>query len=198
VSDVAVIDSGVANLGSVLAAFTRAGIPVRVASTPAELATASHVILPGVGAARPAMERLTATGFAAAVPKLEVPVLGICLGMQLLFRHSAEDDVDCLGVIDANVEALTPAPGLRVPHMGWNRLESIGSDPLLDGFATPAFAYFVHSYAAPVGPWTLTACAHGRPFSAIVRERNFVGAQFHPERSASIGARLLRNFVELS
>lgn len=194
-SDVAVIDSGVANLGSVLAAFARAGIPARVASDPAALAGASHVVLPGVGAARPAMERLRASGFADVVPQLAVPVLGICLGMQLLFRHSAEDEVDCLGVIDTDVDALAPAPGLRVPHMGWNRLEQVREDSLLDGFAAPAYAYFVHSYAAPVGPWTLAACTHGRPFSAIVRERNFVGAQFHPERSASVGARLLRNFV---
>lgn len=194
-SDVVVIDSGVANLGSVLAAFARADIPARVAAEPAALAGASHVVLPGVGAARPAMERLRASGFAEAVPQLTVPVLGICLGMQLLFQHSAEDDVACLGIIDARVEALVPAPGQRVPHMGWNRLEQVREDPLLEGFAAPAYAYFVHSYAAPVGPWTLAACTHGRPFSAIVRAHNFVGAQFHPERSATIGARLLRNFV---
>jgi glutamine amidotransferase len=195
VTDVAVIDSGVANLGSVLAAFARADLPVRVARAPAELAGASHVVLPGVGSARPAMARLIASGFAEVVPRLTVPVLGICLGMQLLFRSSAEDDVACLGVIDAPVERLPTLPGLRIPHMGWNRLERLADDPLLAGFPEPAYAYFVHSYAAPVGAWTLAACTHGKPFSAVVRARNFVGAQFHPERSAAVGARLLRNFV---
>lgn len=194
-TDVAVIDSGVANLGSVLAAFARADLPVRIARTPEELAGASHVVLPGVGSARPAIARLTERGFAAVVPQLTVPVLGICLGMQLLFRRSAEDAVDCLGVIDASVERLPASPGLRIPHMGWNRLQPLVEDPLLAAFDAPAFAYFVHSFAAPVGPWTLAACTHGSAFSAIVRHRNFVGAQFHPERSAAVGARLLRNFV---
>jgi glutamine amidotransferase len=198
VTKVAVIDSGVANLGSVLAAFARADLPVRIARTPAELVGASHVVLPGVGSARPAMARLAASGFAEAVPRLTVPVLGICLGMQLLFRRSAEDDVDGLGIIDAPIERLPAEAGLRIPHMGWNRLTRIVDDPLLAGIIDPAYAYFVHSYAAPVGPWTLAAATYGRAFSAIVRERNFVGTQFHPERSAGVGARLLRNFVGLS
>jgi len=198
VTQVAVIDSGVANLGSVLAAFARADLPVRIARTPAELVGASHVVLPGVGSARPAMARLSASGFAEAVPRLTVPVLGICLGMQLFFRRSAEDDVDGLGIIDAPIERLPAEAGLRIPHMGWNRLTRIVDDPLLAGIIDPAYAYFVHSYAAPVGPWTLAAATYGRAFSAIVRERNFVGAQFHPERSAGVGARLLRNFVGLS
>lgn len=195
---VAVIDSGVANLGSVLAAFARADLPVRIARTPAELIGASHVVLPGVGSARPAMARLSASGFAEVVPRLTVPVLGICLGMQLFFRRSAEDDVDGLGIIDAPIERLPAEAGLRIPHMGWNRLTRIVDDPLLAGIIDPAYAYFVHSYAAPVGPWTLAAATYGRAFSAIVRERNFVGTQFHPERSAGVGARLLRNFVGLS
>jgi glutamine amidotransferase len=198
VTKVAVIDSGVANLGSVLAAFARADLPVRIARTPAELVGASHVVLPGVGSARPAMARLSASGFAELVPRLTVPVLGICLGMQLFFRRSAEDDVDGLGIIDAPIERLPAEAGLRIPHMGWNRLTRIVDDPLLAGIIDPAYAYFVHSYAAPVGPWTLAAATYGRAFSAIVRERNFVGTQFHPERSAGVGARLLRNFVGLS
>jgi glutamine amidotransferase len=198
VTKVAVIDSGVANLGSVLAAFARADLPVRIARTPAELIGASHVVLPGVGSARPAMARLSASGFAEVVPRLTVPVLGICLGMQLFFRRSAEDDVDGLGIIDAPIERLPAEAGLRIPHMGWNRLTRIVDDPLLAGIIDPAYAYFVHSYAAPVGPWTLAAATYGRAFSAIVRERNFVGTQFHPERSAGVGARLLRNFVGLS
>ncbi len=194
-TDVVVIDSGVANLGSVLAAFARIDLPVRVARAPLDLVGASHVVLPGVGSARPAMARLAASGFAEVVPGLRVPVLGICLGMQLLFRSSAEDDVGCLGVIDAPIERLPTAPGVRIPHMGWNRLEQLADDPLLAGFPEPAYAYFVHSYAAPVGPWTIAACMYGQPFSAVVRAGNFVGAQFHPERSAAVGARLLRNFV---
>lgn len=193
---VVVIDSGVANLGSVLAAFARARISAEAIDAPDGLAGASHVVLPGVGAARPAMARLAARGFVDALPALTVPVLGICLGMQLLFRASAEDEVACLGVIDARVEKLD-GTSVRVPHMGWNRVEPVAASPLLEGFDAAAYAYFVHSYAAPVGPWTSATTTHGARFSAVVSARNFHGAQFHPERSGAVGARLLANFVAL-
>jgi glutamine amidotransferase len=123
-------------------------------------------------------------------------VLGICLGMQLLFESSAEDDAALLGLVPARLERLPDEPGLRVPHMGWNALQSVREDPLTAGLDGQWF-YFVHSYAAPTGDWTLATSRHGRTFSAAVRRDNFSGAQFHPERSAAAGARLLRNFLEM-
>ena len=122
-------------------------------------------------------------------------MLGICLGMQLLFDSSQEDDTQLLGLIPARLERLPDADGLRVPHMGWNAISNQRSHPLTDPLDSQWF-YFVHSYAAPVGDWTLSTSTHGNAFSAIVQQDNFVGAQFHPERSAKAGAELLRRFLE--
>ena len=123
------------------------------------------------------------------------PLLGICLGMQLLFDSSEEGDVDCLGLLPGRVRKLEGAPGIRVPHMGWNTLEAVVESPLLDGVEAGASAYFVHGYAAPVTGDCIAACTHGTRFAAMVQRRNVAGAQFHPERSASVGARLLANFL---
>lgn len=192
------IDSGVANLGSVMAAFARADIRARAVTTSAALAGASHVVLPGVGAAGPAMARLKAAGFDRAIPTLTVPVLGICLGMQLLFEQSAEGEVACLGVIAGQITRFAPSPHARVPHMGWNELVAGTAHPLIAGFGAKPYAYFVHSYRAPLGTATLMQCEHGVGFSAVVAQANFYGAQFHPERSAAVGRRLLENFVGLA
>ena len=143
------------------------------------------------------MKQLEESGWATALRRDERPLLGICLGMQLLFEYSEESDVACLGLIPGHVERLPAGDGLVWPHMGWNSIENIRPDPLtgaLDG----KWFYFVHSYAAPVGDWTLSSSTHGTTFSAIVRQANFCGAQFHPERSAGAGAQLLRNFLESS
>jgi glutamine amidotransferase len=156
---------------------------------------AERVILPGVGAAGRAMEVLAGHGLVDVIRALRQPVLGICLGMQLLFESSEEDDARLLGLIPARLRRLQESAGLRVPHMGWNEVRNLRPDPLtasLDG----RWFYFVHSYAAPLGEWTLSTCVHGQPFSAVVRRDNFRGAQFHPERSAGAGAALLRSFVE--
>jgi glutamine amidotransferase len=194
----ALIDSGVANLGSVRAALDRLGIASELTTDASVVGAASHVILPGVGAAPPAMRRLEATGLARVIPQLRQPVLGICLGMQLLFEHTAEGEVDCLGVIPGRLERLDPARAGRVPHMGWNRLDVVRDSPLTDGFGAEAYAYFVHSYAAPLSTATLASVSCGsQRISAVVAQGNFYGAQFHPERSAAIGARLLKNFVQL-
>ena len=142
------------------------------------------------------MERLRETGLDELVPRLRQPVLGICLGMQLLFRHSTEGDTPLLGIIDADIQRLPEGAGLRIPHMGWNRVAPEREDPLTEGLDNSWF-YFVHSFAAPTGRWTLASCTHGERFSAIVGHENFRGAQFHPERSAGAGARLLKNFLEL-
>ncbi len=193
---VVLVDSGGANLGSVRYALARLGVEAPLAQDVAALDAATHVILPGVGAAAPAMARLHALGLVDALRSLDKPLLGVCLGMQLLFESSAEGEVECLGLIPGRVEALQPAPGRRVPHMGWNRLEAVADSALLDGLPDPAFAYFVHGFAAPVGEHTVAACEHGGRFSAIVSRDNMYGAQFHPERSATVGAKVLRNFLE--
>jgi glutamine amidotransferase len=193
---IAVVDSGGANITSVLQALRRLGAEPVFTAEAATIAAADRVILPGVGSAGAAMEQLRKSGLNTRLPMLSQPVLGICLGMQLLFRHSAEGAVPLLGIIDANVDRLAGQPGLRIPHMGWNRIDCRREDPLTDGLDGEWF-YFVHSYAAPVGTWTLAASEHGQPFSAVVRQGNFLGAQFHPERSATAGARLLQNFLEL-
>jgi glutamine amidotransferase len=127
---------------------------------------------------------------------LKQPLLGICLGMQLLFEGSEEGDVECLGLVPGRVRKMPPSAGVRVPHMGWNRLRPTRADPLLDGVADGAQAYFVHSFAAPVTGDCLASCEHGQPFSAMVRRGNVAGAQFHPERSGAVGARLLQNFLQ--
>jgi glutamine amidotransferase len=192
---VVVVDSGGANISSVLHALRRLGEePVFTADADA-IRAAPRVILPGVGSAGAAMDHLRQSGLDTLLPTLTQPVLGICLGMQLLFRHSEEDDAAMLGIIDASVRRLKPAPGLRIPHMGWNRVDLEREDPLMAGL-DDAWFYFVHSYAAPTGDWTVARCRHGLRFSAVVRKGNFAGAQFHPERSAGAGARLLENFLE--
>jgi glutamine amidotransferase len=143
------------------------------------------------------MRRLRASGLDRLIPRLRVPLLGVCLGMQLLFEHSSEGDTTCLGVLGGRVERLLAAPGMPVPHMGWNSLELISDDPLLRGIEAASYLYFVHSYAAPVAGTTLAAVRYGGALAAVVRQQNFHGVQFHPERSATAGARILRNFLAL-
>jgi imidazole glycerol-phosphate synthase subunit HisH len=196
--DVVLVDAGGTNIGSVRYALQRLGVDAAMSDDPARIRAASHVILPGVGAAGPGMARLRRSGLDAVIRELDQPVLGVCLGMQLLFEHSEEGDTPCLGVVRGQVRHFPRDAGLRVPHMGWNTLVSERDDPLLAGLdATDRHAYFVHSYAAPCGPDTLASSHHGMDFSAVVRRGNFCGMQFHPERSAAVGARLLGNFLGL-
>jgi len=192
---IAVVDSGGANIASVLHALRRLGADPRFTADPAEIRAAERVILPGVGAAGRAMEVLRSHGLVEVIRGLCQPVLGICLGMQLLFDSSEEDDARLIGLIPGRLSRLPESEDLRVPHMGWNAIETTRSDPLTESLDGRWF-YFVHSFAAPVGDWTLATSRHGRPFSAIVRHDNFYGAQFHPERSAGAGAALLRRFME--
>ncbi|HEY4530720.1 MAG TPA: imidazole glycerol phosphate synthase subunit HisH [Luteimonas sp.] len=195
-ADVVVIDAGGANLGSVRYALERLGARPRIARDADGLRGASRVILPGVGAAAPAMRLLREGGFVDVLPRLQVPLLGICLGMQLLFEHSEEGDVACLGLLPGVVRRLRPAPGLRVPHMGWNRLRQRRATPLLEGLGDGAWAYFVHGYAVEPGEACVAEAIHGSAFAAVVEQGRVAGAQFHPERSAAAGARLLQNFLE--
>ena len=192
-----IIPSCGSNLASLKFALDRLGANVPLTEDHARIRAASHVILPGVGAAAPGMARLAAAGLVELVPTLTQPVLGICLGMQLLFARSEEEDTRCLGVISADVARLPASPDLPVPQMGWNELEGIDESALLEGVAPGAYAYFVHSYAAPPGDYTRAVTVYGRPFSAVVEQGNFFGTQFHPERSSLVGSRILDNFLKI-
>jgi glutamine amidotransferase len=193
-----IIPSCGANLASLQFALERLGADVPLTEDPARIRAASHVILPGVGAAAPGMARLAAAGLIELIPTLTQPVLGICLGMQLLFASSEEKQTRCLGVIDAEVRRFPASADLPVPQMGWNELEAVGESPLLEGVPSGTYAYFVHSYAAPPGPYTRAITTYGVPFSAVIEQRNFYGTQFHPERSSRAGSQILDNFLKIS
>jgi len=192
---IAVVNSGGANIASVLHALRRLGVDPKFTDDAMQIRAADRVILPGVGAAGRAMEVLDQHGLTTVIQQLRQPVLGICLGMQLLFESSEEDDARLLGLIPGRLRRLQDGQGLRVPHMGWNAITNQAPDNLTEPLDGDWF-YFVHSYAAPVSEWTLSTSTHGIEFSAIVRKGNFYGAQFHPERSAKAGARLLGGFLE--
>ncbi|TPG10102.1 imidazole glycerol phosphate synthase subunit HisH [Rhodanobacter glycinis] len=194
---VVLVDAGGTNIGSVRYALQRLGVDAALTADAATIRAADKVILPGVGAAGPGMARLRELGLVDVLRSLEQPVLGVCLGMQLLCSHSEEGDTECLGLIPAPVRRFAEGPGLRVPHMGWNRLSVQRPHPLLVGLGDDDQAYFVHSYAVPVDDFTLASTDHAGEFSAIVARGNFHGMQFHPERSAAVGARLLKNFLSL-
>jgi glutamine amidotransferase len=196
--DAVIIDSGGANLASLQFAFERLGAKTRVTADAAEIRSAPRVILPGVGSAANAMARLRNSHVAELLPLLTQPVLGICLGMQLLFARSEEGETECLGILPDSVKRLQPMDGRPVPHMGWNQLTPVREDPLLDGIAPNDYVYFVHSFAAPISDVTLASADYGTALSAIVRRGNFWGTQFHPERSAHVGARVLANFLKLA
>jgi glutamine amidotransferase len=196
---VVLVDAGGANFHSVQSAFERLGVQACVSSDRGRIAEATHLVLPGVGAAAAAMQRLRAARLDDFLPETTQPLLGICLGMQMLYERSEEGGTTCLGLLPGSVRRLRAAPGRRVPHMGWNRLRACGDDPLgagLDG----EYAYFVHGYAAPAEPGSaaVAECEHGERFAALVARGRLCGAQFHPERSARVGARLLQNFLERS
>ncbi len=204
--DLALIDAGGANLGSVRYALNRIGAHPRLVRDADELGEPERIILPGVGAAAPSMALLRARGLYTALRNSQVPLLGVCVGMQLLFETSSEGDVDCLGLLKGRVSKLAGGPGLRVPHMGWNRLRKRtdangDTSPLLDGIDDGAHAYFVHSYAVLVDDDTdacvLAESDHGQRFAAVVGSGKRYGAQFHPERSSAAGLRLLDNFLKL-
>jgi len=195
-SDLVIIDAGGANLGSVRAAFARLGVEPEVSRDPAHIAAASRLVLPGVGAAAPVMRILRETGIDGVLRTSATPLLGICIGMQVLFEHSEEGDVAGLGLLCGAVRKLSVSPGLRLPHMGWNRLARRMPSPLLEGIEEGAQAYFVHSYGASECGDAILESAHGSAFAAAVARGHIAGAQFHPERSGAVGARFLRNFLD--
>jgi len=189
------LDSGGANLGSVQAAFARLGVEAPVSSDWSRIRDATHVVLPGVGAAPAAMARLRENGLDRLIPTLSQPLIGICVGMQLLFERSEEGDCDCLGLLPGTVKRLPESPGIRVPHMGWNRLQVVQEHPLVKDL-DQHWLYFVHSYAAH-SPHAVATSTHGESFTAVVAKDRIMGAQFHPERSSAAGSRLLNNFLAI-
>jgi glutamine amidotransferase len=196
VSAAVIIDSGGANIASLRAALSRLGTDSVVTTDHGVIERAPRVFLPGVGSAHDAMSRLRIAGLDRLIPTLKQPLLGICLGMQILFERSDEGPANTLGVIPGSVDKLHSAPGLPVPHMGWNQLAQMAADPLLDGVSTLDHVYFVHGYAAPAGQFTIATTEYGKSFTAVARRDNFCGTQFHPERSGVVGARILANFLK--
>ncbi|KAF1710687.1 imidazole glycerol phosphate synthase subunit HisH [Pseudoxanthomonas kalamensis DSM 18571] len=193
---VVLVDAGGSNIGSVRYALQRLGVEAELTGDAAMIRAAERVILPGVGAAAVCMARLRELDLVETLRSLRQPMLGVCVGVQLLFAHSEEDDTPCLGLLPGTVRKLAAAPGVRVPHMGWNTLQRHAESSLTTGIDEGAHAYFVHSYAAPVDEFCLCSSEHGQRFAAVVQRSNVAGAQFHPERSSAVGARLLRNFIE--
>ncbi|WP_022939798.1 imidazole glycerol phosphate synthase subunit HisH [Psychromonas hadalis] len=198
---IVIIDTGCANLSSVRFAIERLSYDVTVSKDPIILQNAQKLFLPGVGTAKEAMSNLVERDLVAQVSKLTQPVLGICLGMQMLAESSEESFGDekiitTLGLIDGVIEKMDVAP-LRLPHMGWNQVTPEANNPLFKNIPAGSYFYFVHSYALPVNKNTIASCDYGKAFSAAVNKDNFYGVQFHPERSGKVGAQLIKNFLEL-
>lgn len=195
---IAIVDYDTGNLKSVCNALDRIGAQYCLTDDPGLISSADRVLLPGVGEASSAMEKLRQRGLCDVIRNLKVPVLGICIGMQLMCRHSEEGDAECLGIFDSDVRKFDADPhaGIKVPHMGWNSLTDMGSG-LFEGLSEGDFVYFVHSFAADVCDDTVAVSENGRRFSAALNKGNFYGVQFHPEKSGDVGERILRNFMNL-
>lgn len=197
-TEVAIIDGGGANITSLMNALERLGAKGHLTRDPAVVANAGHAILPGVGRATPAMQRLVRYGLVDAILARRKPTLGICLGMHLLATGSREDDTQCLGVFPESAELLSASTENPVPNMGWCRIQRTGAHSLLDGIEDGSWFYFVHSYALPPGADTIATADHGEPFSAVIARNNFHAVQFHPERSSQSGSKLLANFLAMT
>jgi glutamine amidotransferase len=194
-TELAIIKYNAGNIQSVLYALERIGAEAVVTDDPAIIRAARRVIFPGVGEASSAMQYLRARGLDELIRSLTQPVLGICLGMQLMCRHSAENDTDCLGIFDEDVcRFQSPSPSVKVPQMGWNTITDLRT-PLFAGVPQGSFCYFVHSYYASMGPHTIAVTDYIQPYSAALHRDNFYGVQFHPEKSAEVGEQIIRNFL---
>lgn len=190
-----IIATGGANLSSLRFALGRLGVEPVVTEDPKLIKLASHVILPGVGAASDAMSRLKAAKLIHVIRELKQPVLGICLGLQLLYSGSEEDNAVCLNIIPGHASRFSETPSLPVPQMGWNSLTSIKNIPLMQGVKEGDYVYFIHSYALPINEYTCATTNYGTKFSAVVQHNNFYATQFHPERSSRVGSLILANFL---
>ena len=194
---IAIIDYDMGNLCSVENALGRLGCEYVLTSDPETIRKADKVLLPGVGNAAEAMANLRERGLCEVIRSLRQPVLGICVGLQLMCRDSEEGNVQCLGIFDAHVRRFEPTPEAKVPHMGWNSLGNL-EGKLFKGIEGGGFVYFVHSYYPTLCQDTVATSRHGdRLFSAALRWENFYGTQFHPEKSGELGEKILKNFVSL-
>lgn len=193
---IAIVDYKMGNLRSVENALRRLGAETLVTSDPKALAEASHVVLPGVGSAAEAMYNLRQASLIEPLRQLRRPVLGICIGMQVMCRYSEEGDTECMGIFDSRVRRIKPSEDEKVPHMGWNRIANLDGK-LFGGVESGSFVYYVHSYRADLCPDTIATTKHGGLFSAALKYENFYGTQFHPEKSGEIGEKILQNFLAL-
>lgn len=193
---IAIVDYAMGNLRSVENALRRLGADFCVTADAGVIMSAERVLLPGVGNAAEAMENLRRADLVGVIRRLRRPVLGICVGMQVMCRHTEEGDADCIGLFDARVRRFVPAADLKVPHMGWNRIGNLESK-LFKGIAGGEYVYFVHSYYPELCPDTIATADHGVMFSAALKYENFYGTQFHPEKSGDVGERIIENFLKL-
>jgi glutamine amidotransferase len=198
-NNIVIVNTGCANISSVKFAVERLGVQVTVSDDTGIIQKADKVFLPGVGSANAAMASIEQKQLSQCIQELSQPVLGICLGMQLMVERSEEsltDSTACLGLIPGQVKRMQVGD-LRLPHMGWNTVKAIDDTPLFKGIDEPSYFYFVHSFAVAVSEFTMASCEYGMAFSAALHKDNFFGVQFHPERSSDAGAQLLKNFIEL-
>jgi glutamine amidotransferase len=194
--NIAIVKYNAGNIFSVECALRRLGVEATLTDDPTLLRRADKVIFPGVGEAATTMQHLRQHGLDEVIRSLRQPVLGICLGMQLMCRHSDEGNVPCLGIFETDVKRFQPKEGEKVPHMGWNTLSHLRG-PLFQGMTPEEYVYFVHSYYVPVNDGTAAQADYILPFSAALQKDNFFATQFHPEKSGAAGERILRNFLEL-
>ena len=193
---IAIVKYNAGNIYSVVHALRRLGVEPVVTDDAETLRTADKVIFPGVGEASTTMSYLQAKGLDKVILSLTQPVLGICLGMQLMCRYSQEGNVNCLGIFDTEVKRFEPQPGIKIPHMGWNQIYDLRS-PLFAATRENDFVYFVHSYYVPLCTHTAATSDYPAPFSAALHKDNFYATQFHPEKSGDIGSRILNEFIRL-
>jgi glutamine amidotransferase len=190
--NIVIIDYGAGNVKSVQFALERLGYQAVCSNDPVKISAADKVIFPGVGEASSAMREIKKYGLDQLIPKLSQPVLGICLGMQLMCEHSEENDTVCLGIFPLTVKKFQTA--LKVPHMGWNRISQL-KEPLFRGIDEESYVYFVHSYFVPLSPFVIGRTHYELDYAAAMQKGNFFACQFHPEKSGDVGEQLLRNFI---